>query len=177
MFGKTLLFAGAVVVFALIVVPRHDEPDSVQSDGTTYSPTAAAMASGPATGSWSAGGDHTLSRAYDGHFYAAATLNGTGVRMLVDTGASVIALTGADAASMGLFWDDAAVRPVARGASGAVYGVPVTIDEVEIGGMVRRNIDAIIVPEGLDISLLGQSYLSKLGTVEISGDSMVISDS
>lgn len=95
--------------------------------------------------------------------------------MLVDTGASVIALTGADAQAAGIYWDESEVRPVGRGASGTVYGVPKRLDEVAIGDLSQRNVEAIIVPRGLDISLLGQSYLSRLGRVDISGNTMELS--
>ena len=126
------------------------------------------------TADWLAG-DHTLRREIDGHFYAAANIGTTNIRMMVDTGASVIALTGDDARSAGLHWDDAEVRPIGTGASGAVYGVPARLETVEIGGMTRYNVAAVIIPEGLNISLLGQSYLSQIGSVEIADDRMVMS--
>jgi aspartyl protease family protein len=47
------------------------------------------------------------------------------------------------------------------------------IDEVEIGGLAQRNVRAVIIPEGLEISLLGQSFLSEIKSVEITGDRMV----
>ena len=94
---------------------------------------------------------------------------------MVGTGASVIALTGRDAMAAGLYWDDSEITHIGSGASGAVYGVPVRLAEVEIGGMVRRNVDAVIIPEGLGISLLGQSYLRQVGAVEIAGNQMVFS--
>ena len=134
-----------------------------------------ASSQGASDSGWYAG-DHTLQRRSGGHFYASATIDGAPISMMVDTGASVIALTGADARAAGLHWDDNQVRKVARGASGAVYGVPTTLREVEIGGMARQNVSAIIVPNGLDVSLLGQSYLSQIGTVEIKGDTMVMSE-
>jgi aspartyl protease family protein len=95
--------------------------------------------------------------------------------MLVDTGASVIALTGADAEAAGLIWDESEVRPIARGASGTVYGVYKRLDEVAVGDLAHRNVDAVIVPRGLDVSLLGQSYLGRLARVDISGERMELS--
>ena len=41
--------------------------------------------------------------------------------------------------------------------------------------MVRHNVDAVIIPDGLEISLLGQSYLAQIGSVEINGSQMVMS--
>ena len=96
--------------------------------------------------------------------------------MLVDTGATVVALTANDAAMMGVDWNPGDVRPVARGASGDVYGVPVTLDRIDVGGIEARRVPAVVVPEGLDISLLGQSFLSKVKRVEVTGDEMVLHD-
>ena len=122
---------------------------------------------------WSAG-ETVLPRSSDGHFYADATVNGRGVDFLVDTGASVVALTGPDARAVGLDWDDGDVREIARGANGPVYGVPATIDTLELGGHEARQVRAIIIPDGLDISLLGQNFLSTVNPVRIEEDRMVL---
>jgi aspartyl protease family protein len=127
----------------------------------------------PPPSSWLTG-QVTLPRAQDGHFYAHASIDGTSVRMLVDTGASVIALTGPDAAAIGLGWSEDDVRPVGRGASGPVLGVPVMLDRVALGDIEGAQIQAIIVPEGLDISLLGQSFLTRAGRIEMQGDTMLL---
>lgn len=120
--------------------------------------------------------DVTLARESDGHFYADVRVDGRDFRMLVDTGASVVALTGADASAMGLYWDDAEVAPIAQGAGGAVEGVRTTIQRMTLGEHEVRDVSAMIIPEGLGISLLGQSFLSSLGKVEITGDQMVLGD-
>ena len=122
------------------------------------------------------GGEVTLPRGGDGHFYAEVSSDTGKVMMLVDTGATVVALTANDASMMGVDWDPGEVRPVARGASGDVYGVPVTIDRLDVGGIEARRVPAVVVPEGLDISLLGQSFLAKVNKVEVSGDTMVLHD-
>ena len=127
----------------------------------------------PSYSAWAAGTTE-LPRAADGHFYADAAINGAQVNFLVDTGASVVALTGDDARAAGIGWSDADVRPVARGASGPVYGVAITLDEISVGGHIARNVSALVVPEGLEISLLGQSFLSTVQPVRIDSDRMVL---
>jgi len=122
-------------------------------------------------------GEIVLPRAPDGHFYADVTIDGATASMLVDTGATTIALTDEDADAMGIYWDTSAIRPVARGASGAVYGVPVTLETVALGELQAQNVEAMIVPEGLEISLLGQSFLSRIGKVEIDQQRMVLAGS
>ena len=173
MLGRTLGFVACVFGFIAVVVPRDGESEADASSELTAKDSSAKQ--GAASSDWFAG-DHTLTRRGDGHFYASTTIDGAPVRMMVDTGASVIALTGSDAMAAGLHWDDEDVRPVGRGASGTVYGVPAQLREVEVGGMTRSNVDAIIIPDGLDVSLLGQSYLSQIGAVEINGDTMVMSN-
>jgi len=130
-------------------------------------------AQGPST--WQTG-KTVLKRQRDGHFYADVVVENGNYRFLVDTGASVVALTGEDAQAMGLFWDENSVRPIGRGANGMVYGVPTTIPVMEMGGIEARNVDAAIIPEGLGISLLGQSFLSRISNVSISGDEMQLGD-
>ncbi len=117
-------------------------------------------------------GQHVLTRSSDGHFYADAYVDGSSFRLLVDTGASIVALTGSDADAMGLMWDRTSLQPIGRGASGTVHGVPTTIERMEVGGFEARNVQAAIIPDGLDVSLLGQSFLSQINNVEISGDEM-----
>ena len=121
-------------------------------------------------------GEMALAREGDGHFYATAEVDGGDYRMLVDTGATVVALTGDDARGMGLDWDPDALAPVARGASGPVMGVPVTLPEMAVGDFDAHNVQAVIVPEGLAISLLGQSFLSQVPKVGIVDDRLTLSD-
>lgn len=168
MIGRTLIFGAGAIALGLGVALPSDEQGA--DSGTHYVPAGGGQS---ANSDWYAG-EHTLKREFDGHFYADAQIEGTSMRMLVDTGASVIALTGDDARAAGLDWDDSEVRNIGSGASGAVYGVPASLAEVEINGLTRTNVRAVIIPEGLDISLLGQSYLSQIGRVEIEGDTMLL---
>jgi aspartyl protease family protein len=121
-------------------------------------------------------GEVVLQRARDGHFYAEVAVGSGSVMMLVDTGASIVALTGNDASMMGVDWNPGDVRPIARGASGDVYGVPVMLERIQVGELEAQGVPAVVVPEGLDVSLLGQSFLSKMNGVEIRRDGMIIRD-
>ena len=175
MLGKYITFAIGVCGFAWLVVPSGDKAEeSVASGETDVMHVRVDPNHKQSSTDWYSG-DHTLERARDGHFYAEAYVSGTPIRMMVDTGASVIALTASDASAAGLYWDSSEVRHIGSGASGAVYGVPARLDQVEIGGIIRHNVDAVIIPEGLEISLLGQSYLSQINSVEINGGQMVMS--
>lgn len=115
-----------------------------------------------------------LIRAGDGHFYAAVTIGARPITMLVDTGASVVALTGEDARAAGLVWHPGELTVVAQGAGGPVRGVATTLDRLQLGPHEARRVPAVIVPEGLPVSLLGQSFLREVDQVRIERDRMVL---
>lgn len=125
-------------------------------------------------GNWR--GEVRLERGSNGHFYTEARVKGVPIYAVVDTGASVIALTGADARKIGLTWNASEVETVARGASGDVRGVIRRVDSVDVGGIVVRDLEVMIIPEGLDITLLGQNFLGRVTSVEMRGGSMVLSN-
>ena len=121
----------------------------------------------------SIGGWTTLERGANGHFFADAQVNGATVHFLIDTGASGVALTAADARRAGLQFSAQEFSPVGSGASGEVRGKLVSLDRVSLGGHSVDNVSGVIL-EGGEMSLLGQSFLSHMGTIEISGDRMTI---
>ncbi|HEY0629087.1 MAG TPA: TIGR02281 family clan AA aspartic protease [Sphingomicrobium sp.] len=114
-----------------------------------------------------------LERSGDGHFYADAEINGQSIRMLVDTGASAIALSRDDAQRAGIGVSIGMPEVVGQGASGDVHGEVVTIDRVALGDKEAESVTAVVL-DGGETSLLGQSFLSKFDSVEITGDVMVL---
>jgi aspartyl protease family protein len=118
--------------------------------------------------------DVILDRRPDGHFYADVMVNGQPVNFLIDTGATAIALTADDARSLGFYWNDMELEPVGRGVSGEVRGKMVALHHVQLGGKEAWDMQAAIIPEGLGVSLLGQTFLSQIGSVKISGDQMTL---
>lgn len=119
--------------------------------------------------------ESVLARQSDGHFYANVDINSNEIRFMVDTGASGIALTGDDAEALGLSWSDDELHVVGRGVSGDVYGKRVRLQSVQLDDLHATDVEAVIIPNGLDVSLLGQSFLSKATTVKIEDNEMVIS--
>lgn len=119
-------------------------------------------------------GEHMIERASDGHFYVEAQVNGRPVRFLVDTGASAVVLTMADAQRTGLPFSLQDFSVIARGASGDVRGQRIRLGSVAVGDQMAYDVDGAVVAEGLDVSLLGQSYLSRLRSVEIDGNRMTL---
>jgi aspartyl protease family protein len=125
-------------------------------------------------GSKSSSGDVRLDRAGDSHFYADTEIDGTNVRMMVDSGASIVALTRRDAEAIGIDVDRLPISGTARTAGGDVPMRTVTLDSVEVDGIEVRNVEAAVVDADMGVSLLGQSFLSKLDAVNVEGDTMTL---
>jgi len=114
-----------------------------------------------------------LQRNSDGHFYADVEINGSTVHMLIDTGATGIALSREDARSAGLATSIGMNDVVGEGADGSVHGEFVKLDRVRLGSTEANGLEAIVLNSG-EQSLLGQEFLAKFDSVEIHGDTMVL---
>lgn len=115
----------------------------------------------------------TLSRDGSGQFTLRVDVNGSEVEFLVDTGADVVALTIETAEAARLPVDPASFEPMMQTASGTGNGARYMVDEFRVAGREFRDVEVVVL-EGLQTNLLGQSMLKKLGRVELKGDRMVI---
>ena len=113
-----------------------------------------------------------LRRAPDGLFYVTGTINGAPVRFLVDTGSTSTVLTREDARRGGVLPTAEAFAARADTANGSARIAWVLIGELHVGGIRARDVAAAVAAEGLGVSLLGQNWLSQLGSLTISGDRM-----
>lgn len=118
-------------------------------------------------------GSVQLQRNENGHFYADVDINGAQVHMLVDTGATGIALSRDDARKAGIATSIGMNDIVGQGADGSVHGEYVTVDKMSLGGKTVEHMNAIVLNSG-DQSLLGQAFLSQFASVEIHGDTMTL---
>ncbi|HUF86915.1 MAG TPA: TIGR02281 family clan AA aspartic protease [Thermohalobaculum sp.] len=114
----------------------------------------------------------TLRRAGDGHFYARARVNGTEIRFLVDTGASSVVLSRADAARIGLDPESLSYTVPAHTANGTVMGAPVQLERVELGGVAASGVRAMVNAGEMRTSLLGMSYLGGFSRLSVEGDTL-----
>lgn len=114
-----------------------------------------------------------LERTESGHFYTYATVNGQLVKFIVDTGADVVALTPEDAERAGVKFNPAEFDVVGEGAGGPIRGENVTIESIELDGKLVNDVRGVVI-ENASRSLLGQSYLSRMGEVQMRGDTMVL---
>jgi aspartyl protease family protein len=108
-----------------------------------------------------------------GHVVLEATVNGAPVRMLVDTGASLVTLTPADAHSVGINPASLAFSGNVQTANGAARMAPVTLREIRIGQLSIYDVPAGVL-EHIEVSLLGMSFLSRLQGYEMRDGKLTI---
>ncbi|MGY6703309.1 retropepsin-like aspartic protease family protein [Roseinatronobacter sp.] len=114
----------------------------------------------------------------DGHFHLDLQVNSEPVRFIIDTGASDLVLSRADAERVGLAPDTLAYLGQARTANGIVGLARVSLDEVILahGDLEIRDtqVPAFVNEGQLDISLLGMGYLRRYARISIEGDRLIL---
>jgi aspartyl protease family protein len=108
-----------------------------------------------------------------GHVIVDAVVNGMPMRMLVDTGASFVTLTPADARAAGITSGELVFNRRASTANGPVRMAMVTLREVRLGQLSLDDVPAAVL-ENLNVSLLGMSFLSRLQSYEMRGGKLTI---
>lgn len=110
-----------------------------------------------------------------GHYAVEATINGRRMDVMVDTGASVVAVNERSASRMGINPAPSAFTSEVRTANGTVRAARVTFDAIEIGGIRVRDVTGLVVPDkALDENLLGLSFLSRLRRYEFADSRLVM---
>lgn len=149
-----LIFVGAVLVYGVW--------DDVRQ---TVSPRQVVMTEGGGT-------VVEVPRSPDGHYHMLLLIEGEPVRFVVDTGATDLVLTQADAERIGL--DPQELRYLGRAftANGEVRTADVRLEEVALGALVDRDVRAVVNEGSMSQSLLGMSYLQNFGRIEIEDDTL-----
>jgi aspartyl protease family protein len=102
-----------------------------------------------------------------GQYHAKATIEGQEVEVMVDTGATMVALTAATAERLGVFVDPAAPKVRTRTANGDSLVSPVVLREVSLGSIEMNDVEAVVMPPGAGAAnLLGAGFLKRLAGVE-----------
>lgn len=110
-----------------------------------------------------------------GHFVTPAAVNGRSVDVMVDTGASVVALTQDDAERIGIRVRPSDFTQRVATANGHAKVAPVQLDTVAVGDVVVRNVSAVVAERGrLETTLLGMTFLSRVGRVEMSAGRLIL---
>ena len=117
----------------------------------------------------------SIARDGRGHFQVDARVDGRRIDFMVDTGASTIALTAKDARKLGIHPSQSEYSVNVRTANGTVRAAPTTLSRVEVGGLVVRDVRALVVPDNaLSENLLGMSFLSRLKRFEYAKGKLVL---
>jgi len=139
-----------------------------QSERQSAAPRTPAPAPAPAN-------EMVLRPGQGGHYYVTADVGGAEIRFLVDTGASLIALSADDAERIGLEPDSLDYNGVVQTANGTTRVAPVTLDEVRIGQMEVDRVEAIVSQAPMGMSLLGMSFLRRLEGYRVEDGNLVLS--
>ena len=116
----------------------------------------------------------SIAKSPDGHYWAEGLVNGSHIRFLVDTGATAVALTPADAERLG--FDPAKLTYGFRvtTAAGETRAAQVKLAEISVAGARIENVDALVIEKGLDASLLGMTFLGRLASFQATRDTLVL---
>lgn len=112
--------------------------------------------------------------ARDGHFWATVRLNGTERRMLVDSGATVTALSVATARAAGVDADATLVPLLMKTANGTVRADAATLDRLELGGIEARKLKVVISPGLGGTDVLGMNFLSELQSWRVEDRTLIL---
>lgn len=148
-----LLFIGAIAAYGLWQDVRPD-----------LTPRQSLMESGQVV----------AERQFDGHFYLDLSLDGVPVHFVVDTGATDVVLSLADAQRVGIDVTTLTYSGNAMTANGAVRTAPTRVREVELEGIIDRNLRVYVNEGEMDGSLLGMAYLRRFSKIEIAGDRLIL---
>lgn len=107
-----------------------------------------------------------------GHFYTNGTINGTAIRFVVDTGATMISIGASDAKRLGLDFDRGQPA-MSQTANGTVMVSKIQLDTVQVAGVTLHQVDALIHTTDLPIALLGMSFLNRMD-MQREGDTMTL---
>ncbi len=191
MFLTVLKDAGAWLVFALcgvISVVFYDDlksgmahalgiqlPTAEQMAATTQKHASQRAAAAVETAAKSSSGGVELRAGGHGHFETRAEINGRPVDVMVDTGATLIALTFEDAERAGIYMKDSDFTQRTQTANGIARAAPVMLERVSIGDITIRNVRASVSERGrLQVTLLGMSFLSRLSRTEMRKGTLVL---
>ncbi len=165
---KSILLAAALVLAAVFAASSVMRAALPQVASLRTAPSKPAQRDDPP-------GSVTLRADPDGHFRVDATIGGRRVPMLVDTGATVVALSYEQADSLGLISGADRFDLRVSTANGAVAAKRVVLRDVRIGSVSVPDVSAVVLAQGaMDGNLLGMSFLGRLRRMESSRDSLVL---
>jgi aspartyl protease family protein len=168
---RSVLVFAALALVASLSVPRY----VAQIRQTEAAPKAIVAPPQPAAAQPADSNSVVIPRGSNGHFDVEGRVDGRFMQFMVDTGATVVALTEHDAAMLGIHPAESDYTAMVRTANGSVRAAPVKLDMIEVGDLVVRDVDAVVLPDSaLADNLLGLSFLSRLRHFEYGEGKLVL---
>lgn len=112
--------------------------------------------------------------ARDGHFWADVELNGTKRRMLIDSGATITAVSPATASEAGIKTDATLVPLLMQTANGTVRADAGTVESLKIGGIEATKLKVVVSPGMGNTDVLGMNFLSQLQSWRVDGRTLIL---
>lgn len=110
----------------------------------------------------------------DGHFYADVTVNGVERRMLIDSGATITALSQETANAAGVDTESALFPVVLSTANGTVEARRGTAASLTVGSIGTRDLGVVVSPAFGDTDVIGMNFLSRLGSWRVEGRTLIL---
>lgn len=120
------------------------------------------------------GGEVRITMSPDGHFWARATINGVERRMLVDSGATVTALSVRTAGLAGVEHGAGLMPIMLQTANGAVRAETGTVERLGLGAIQARNLKVVVSPSLGEMDILGMNFLSRLQSWRVEGRTLIM---
>ena len=163
-----MIFAAVMIGLGTFMAQMADRMSSASATSAPH--TTVAVATAPA-------GSRSLNIPRDirGHFQTEGRIDGQRIGFMIDTGASVVALNETSAARFGLRPSRSEYNATVTTANGTIKAARARIAMLEVGGLVVRDVDAMVLPDAaLSENLLGLSFLSRLKRFEYANGQMVL---
>ncbi|WP_332790398.1 retropepsin-like aspartic protease family protein [Sphingomonas sp. GB1N7] len=120
------------------------------------------------------GGELRVPMAADGHFWVDVRIGDRSQRMLIDSGATITALSERAAAAAGLRTENPSVPVMLQTANGSIRARTATIPELHVGNVVARDVPVVVSPAFGDMSVVGMNFLSRLKSWRVEGDTLIL---
>jgi aspartyl protease family protein len=164
-----MIFAAIMIGLGTFMAQMADRMSSASA--TSVPRTDVAMATTAPVG----GRSLNIARDGRGHFQTEGRIDGQRIDFMVDTGASVVALNETSAARFGLRPSRSEYNSTVTTANGTIKAARARIAMLDVGGLVVRDVDAMVLPDAaLSENLLGLSFLSRLKRFEYANGQMVL---
>jgi aspartyl protease family protein len=120
------------------------------------------------------GNELRVSMAADGHFWVNATINGVERRMLIDSGATVTALSQSTTEAAGVDKDLTFASVILRTANGTAPARTGSVDELRVGNIIARNLKVVTAAGLGNTDVIGMNFLSQLASWRVEGRTLVL---